>query len=105
MQNIEAVHPQVAAVDVGGGVAFWMAHMQPGAGGVGEHIQNISAFLRRDAFIFCGFEGLIIIPELLPSGFYFVKRISTHDGDNIDKTTFVEPWSCGKSDCVLFSLT
>ena len=40
VQDVLARHPLEAREDVGGNEAQWMTDMQPGAGGVGEHVQN-----------------------------------------------------------------
>ena len=48
VQHVEAAHPLVPAQDVGGGVAFGMADVQPGAAGVGEHVQDVELGAARD---------------------------------------------------------
>ncbi len=67
-----ACHFFVAADDVGGGVALWMANMETCPGGVGEHIEAV-------VFGFGGVEagvtgigssiGLVFVPIVLPAGF------------------------------------
>ena len=78
VQHRIAVHTQVAAVDVGGGIAFRVAYMQTCSGRIWEHIQDIFTFFCRDRRILNCLEGLVLIPVLLPFFFYFCKRIFTH---------------------------
>ena len=40
VEDIEAVHALVASDDIGRGVALWVADVEAGAGGVGEHVED-----------------------------------------------------------------
>jgi hypothetical protein len=82
MQDGISVHSQIAAIDVGGRVAFGMSDMESGTGGIRKHIQDISTLLRGDAFIFGYLEGLVLFPKRLPFGFYLLKRVAAHGADH-----------------------
>ena len=47
VQDVEAVHPLEAGQDVGGGVPFGVADVQPGPAGVGEHVEDVVLRLAR----------------------------------------------------------
>ena len=78
VQHRIAVHTQVSAVDVGGGVAFRVAYMEACSRWIWEHIQNIFSFFCWDGRILNCLEGLVLVPVLLPFFLYFCKRIFTH---------------------------
>ena len=44
VQHVESPHAEVTGVDVRGGIAFGVAHVESLGGGVREHIQHIAAF-------------------------------------------------------------
>ena len=76
VEDVEAVHALVAADDVGGGVAFRVTDVEPGAGRVGEHVEDvilrlggIEVGIARSG----GAEGFLFEPALLPLGFEFVE--------------------------------
>ena len=64
VQDAVAVGAQVARDDVGRGVALGVADVQAGAGGIGEHVEDVGLGL---AGIFLGAEGLVLVPVLLPA--------------------------------------
>ena len=77
MQDVEAVHPLVAADDVGGGVAFRMADVQARAAGVGEHVEHVEFRLRGVEIRIArtgGAEGFLGLPALLPLGLEIAER-------------------------------
>ena len=41
MQNVEAAHPLIASENVGGGVSFHMAHLQPLAARIRKHVEHV----------------------------------------------------------------
>ena len=43
MQHVKALHPPVAAEDVGRGVSLRVADMESGPGRIGKHVQDIDA--------------------------------------------------------------
>ena len=47
MQDVEALHPLVAADDVGGGVTLGMPHVKPRARRIREHVEAVELGLRR----------------------------------------------------------
>ena len=63
VQDVEALQPFVAAVDVAGNVAQRMAHMQPGPGGVRKHVEHIILGLGGVGLYA---EGLAVGPVGLP---------------------------------------
>ena len=74
MQDVEAVCPLVARDYVGGGVALGVAYVQPRAGGVGEHVQNIIfSILGRGGSH--GVERLVVVPFFLPALLDFCKIV------------------------------
>jgi len=78
MEDIVAVHTQVAAVDVGCGIALWVANMQTRSRWIGKHIEHIPALFFWIALIFDRAEGLVFFPALLPLLFDFLERILRH---------------------------
>ena len=64
MQHVEAAHAPVAAQDVGGGVAFGMADVQPGPAGIGEHVEDVELRLVGEIG---RAEGLVLQPVILPA--------------------------------------
>jgi len=72
VEDIAACHFFVAADDVGGGVAFWMADMEACAGGVGEHVEAVVfgfGWVEAGVAWVWGFVGLMLVPIVLPAGF------------------------------------
>ena len=66
VEDVETLEPLVARVDVGSDVAQRMAHVQPGARGVGEHVQDVELGARGvDSYA----VGAALLPALLPFGF------------------------------------
>jgi hypothetical protein len=86
MEDVEAVHPEIAAVDIRCGVPFRMPDVKTGSGRIGKHVQNITAAFRGYGRILGCPEGVILVPEFLPSGFDFLKRITAHGGDHNEQT-------------------
>ena len=41
VQDVETLHPFVAACDIGRGVSFGVTDMKSGTGGIGEHVQTV----------------------------------------------------------------
>ncbi len=77
VQDVEALHPLVAADDVGGGVAFRMADVQARAAGVGEHVEHVVLRLRGIEIRIAragGAEGLLGLPAGLPFGLEVAER-------------------------------
>ncbi len=69
VEDVFALHAGVAAGDVGGSVTFGVADMEAGAGGVGEHVEDVK-FAGGIGFGFVGGgEGLFFVPVGLPFGF------------------------------------
>src|SRR5262249_9047374 len=62
MQNVVAAHPQVAAADVRGRVAFRVADMQAAARRGGKHVEDVALGLVRRVG---GAEGFVLFPEAL----------------------------------------
>ena len=91
MQNVATLHSEIARRNIRGGVAFRMPHVQPRAGGVWKHIEDVifldrlgrhiamahgKGMLRRRGV--AGVKGtkcLLRLPVLLPAGLDQVKRI------------------------------
>ena len=72
VQDIEAVHPLVAADNVGGGVTFRVPYVEARAAGVGEHVEHVEFRLRGVEIRVAragGAEGFFGLPALLPLGF------------------------------------
>ena len=65
MEDVESAHALVTTENVGGGIAFGMAHVQAGAGRVGEHVEDVE--LRLGAVVRGG-KGFVVEPVLLPLG-------------------------------------
>eukprot|EP00968_Pinguiococcus_pyrenoidosus_P014376 scaffold1307_cov200-Pinguiococcus_pyrenoidosus.AAC.65 len=63
MQHVVVPHPPVARHDVAGGVALWMAHVQAGAGWIGEHVQHVLLVLALSPN--CA-KQLLLLPHRLP---------------------------------------
>ena len=77
VEDVESLHPLHPSDDIGGGVAFRVADVEPGARGVGEHVEDIELGL-------CGefggvgrrLEGLAVVPDLLPLGLDDVRIVT-----------------------------
>ena len=67
VEDVEAAGLLIAGEDVGSGVAFRVADVQAGAGGVGEHVQDV--VLRLAARNRLGAEGRLFFPDGLPFAF------------------------------------
>ena len=65
VKNCIAIHPQVSAVYVCGGIAFRVAYMKTCSRWIWEHIQDILSFFCRDGRILNCLEGLVLIPVVL----------------------------------------
>ena len=63
VQDVEALQPFVAAVDVAGNITQRMAHVQSGPGGVRKHVEHIILGLGGVGLYA---EGLAISPIGLP---------------------------------------
>ena len=75
VEDIVALHPPHTGDDIRGGVPFRVTNMQPVAGGIGEHVQNvIFRFLRQLSAGWCT-KNSMIGPSLLPLGFDHVGRV------------------------------
>src|SRR5690606_16412206 len=61
-----ALHPLVPRHDVGGRVALRMAHVQPAARRVREHVEHVELGAALPAR---RLEGPMLVPELLPTRF------------------------------------
>ena len=66
MEDVVTLHAQIAAVNVGGGVALRMSNVQPGRGGIGKHVEDVDPFLRRNTLILFDPEGFVLLPVFLP---------------------------------------
>ena len=75
MQDIEALHPLVAANDIGGRVALGMANMESGPGRIRKHVESVKLriFAARLARI-GGAKRAVFGPMALPGGFEDGKR-------------------------------
>ena len=78
VQHVEAAHPLVTRQDVGGGVAFGVAHMQTAPAGVWEHVEDV--VLRLAATVVRRAEGLVLFPIVLPLGFDVGGLVTRHGG-------------------------
>jgi hypothetical protein len=75
VQHVVAGHPQVAAQHVGADEAQRVAHVQPGAGRVGEHVQQVDLVAPRGGQLRVAqlttrvgrVEGAVIAPVVLPA--------------------------------------
>ena len=74
MEDVEAAHALDAGDDVADGVVAHVAHVH-GAGGVGQHFEDVVFGLRGVSF---GFEDAGFGPALLPLGFDFLWVIVRH---------------------------
>ena len=72
MEHIESTQTFVAGEYVGCNIAERMAHMQPGSGGIREHIEHIEFRLGAVCFRAVGF---ILFPSLLPALFYLFMTV------------------------------
>mmetsp|Transcript_1213 Transcript_1213/g.2220 ORF Transcript_1213/g.2220 Transcript_1213/m.2220 type:complete len:576 (+) Transcript_1213:1033-2760(+) len=63
VQHVQVLHAVVPGHDVRGGVALGVAHVQAGARGVWEHVQDVLLPLALAAH---GLEGLVGLPVVLP---------------------------------------
>ena len=77
VQNVETAHTLVSGNDVGGRVAFRVTHVESITAGVWEHIEDVELRaclidIRSDA------KGLVVLPIVLPLGFYLLERIRCH---------------------------
>src|SRR5262249_55612450 len=80
VQDVEAVHALEAAQDVGRGVAFRVADVQPGPARVGEHVEDVELGLtggRETAGVGCA-ERLVRLPELLPPTLDIGRVVTRH---------------------------
>ena len=75
MQHVKAAHPLVSAKNVGGGIAFGMAHMEPGPRRIGEHVKTVELGLARSVL---GLEGLVLQPIPLPLLLYRGEVVLAH---------------------------
>ena len=96
VEHVEALHPLVAADDVGGGVALGVADMQARTAGVGKHVEHvvlglggIEALVTRAG----GAEGLLGVPALLPLGLEFAEREGGFGGHG--EGSVVKGWGAG----------
>ena len=96
MQDVVAERPAIAGQNIGGGVAFGVAHMQPRPRRIGEHIKDIKLGEllrpRRCMALSKGMagrhafprvpraEGRALIPLALPFGLNQMKRILPSSG-------------------------
>ena len=78
MHHGRAPHPLEPGHDVGGGVALWVAHVQPVATGVGEHVEHIRLAARRQPR---RGEGAVRVPPGLPLRFDLGRLVAGHLGD------------------------
>ncbi len=81
MEHVESGHPLEPCDDVGGGVAFRMAHMQAGPGRVGEHVQHVVlGFVCVEAFVpGVGLpERSVLLPIGLPLGLDGLEVVAWH---------------------------
>ncbi len=69
MQDVETAHAFVPRNDIGGGVTFRMADVQPSPARVGEHVEDVKFRLGRIEMFFAGIwcmEKLPLLPDCLP---------------------------------------
>ena len=78
MHHGRAPHPLEPGHDIGGGVALWVAHVQPIAAGVGEHVEHIRLAARRQPR---RGEGAVRVPPGLPLRFDLGRLVAGHLGD------------------------
>ena len=78
MEHRVPVHPEIPAVDIGGGVSFGMTDVEPRGRRVGEHVEDVPPLLLRDGRIFDRLEGPVLLPISLPFFFYLVCRVCAH---------------------------
>ena len=72
VQDIEATMSLVARVDVAGDVAEGVADVEPCAGRVGEHVENVEFGLAR---VLSHFVGVLFRPNRLPPLLYRSKIV------------------------------
>ena len=75
VEHIVALLTLEAGIDVAGYVAQGMAHVQAGAAGVGEHVQDIELLLR---LVFGHMVCLVGHPAGMPFGFDAAKVVLSH---------------------------
>ena len=78
VENVAAVHAQIAAVNVGSRITFRMPDVQPLSGRVGKHVQHVGAFVFGNGRVFGYAESFIFFPIALPFGFNRFKGIFCH---------------------------
>ena len=74
VQDVEALHPLEARLDVRGRVALRMPHVQARAAGIRKHVQHVELGLGRIDVV-RGAERLVLLPVLLPLRFDVGMRI------------------------------
>lgn len=78
MKNVETVQAFVTRDDVGGGVTFRMADMQPGAARIGEHVEHVKLWFGRIEVFFAGIRRVKrarFVPDRLPLGLDLIEGI------------------------------
>ena len=65
VEHVVALRALVARIDVRGDVAQGVAHMESGAGGVGEHVEHVELLLVGvSLYVVCLFRGPFLLPLL-----------------------------------------
>ena len=77
VHHARAPHPFEPRHDVGGCVALRMAHVQPVAAGVGEHVEHVGLAVRRQPR---RGEGAVRVPPGLPLRFDQGRLVAGHHG-------------------------
>ena len=78
VEDVEAVHPEVAAIDVGGRIALGMADVEAGARRIGEHVEYVAPLVLRVCRILGRAEGLLGLPPSLPFPLDLPERVLGH---------------------------
>ena len=78
MKHVEAVHPEVTAVDVGGRVALGVSDMKACSRRIGEHVEDVGPLLLGIGGVFCDCKGFMLCPILLPLRLCLCKWIAAH---------------------------
>jgi hypothetical protein len=78
MEDIVPGHPEKPAINIRSSVPFWVAYVETTPRRIGEHVQNVLSFLRREVRVFCNPKSLVFLPVVLPFLFDLIEGIFTH---------------------------